>query len=430
MRLLNTKSKTLEEFHSSKIPPYAILSHTWGEGEISFQDMVRGEAPQLQGYKKIVGCCNQAASDGYKYVWIDTCCIDKTSSAELSESINSMFRWYRKAHVCYAYLSDVDSILDPTDLQLAIAKSRWFTRGWTLQELIGPSNVIFYNCSWDEIGTKAGLAEIISNITGADVPVLLKGGKNNFSDYSIAKRMFWASRRETTRVEDEAYCLMGLFGVNMPLIYGEGKMAFFRLQDEIMRHSDDHSLFAWKASTDTEIGLLASSPREFSESGKVDRIATKDSRPYSITNKGVQITLPLLNTPNGEGFEFTYWSDSMPALLTHRKVMRPLTRLINILGSKTVIAVLNCQPAEMEDYIFGAILDKQSGYADDNFYLRHSRGPSLILLERKIFQNHTALKQIFVGFPERGDEDVSIFDYGETSQYYMYDNDNDMLEVP
>ncbi|OCK96823.1 HET-domain-containing protein, partial [Cenococcum geophilum 1.58] len=293
MRLLNTELMRLEEFHGSNIPPYAILSHTWGKEEVSFQDLVGGDAPKLRGCKKIIGCRNQAVSDGYRYIWVDTCCIDKTSSAELSEAINSMFCWYRGAEVCYAYLADVDIKPDLTYLQSAIRNSRWFTRGWTLQELVAPSDVVFYDSDWVEIGTKTDLAEIISDVTGVGVTVLLKGMMNNFDDYSVAKRMFWASRRMTTRVEDEAYCLMGLFGVNMPLLYGENQKAFFRLQEEIMKRSDDHSLFAWKASKRVKTGLLASSPRDFSTSGEVDHVPTKDGNPYSITNKGVQITLPL-----------------------------------------------------------------------------------------------------------------------------------------
>ncbi|KAH7364549.1 hypothetical protein BKA65DRAFT_371585, partial [Rhexocercosporidium sp. MPI-PUGE-AT-0058] len=173
----------------------------------------------------------QALSDGWEWVWIDSCCIDKTSSAELSEAINSMFRWYREAQVCYAYLSDVPGGSDWETRQQsnsAFRKSQWFTRGWTLQELLAPEMVVFFDADWEDIGTKNSMQALLSSITGID----------NFKDYAlacIAKKMSWASNRETTREEDKAYCLMGLFAVNMPPLYGEGMAAFYRLQIEILK---------------------------------------------------------------------------------------------------------------------------------------------------------------------------------------------------
>lgn len=107
MRLLDTSSFELREFWDNEIPLYAILSHTWEKEEVSFQDMQSSRATTKAGYAKILGSCKQATLDGLKYIWIDTCCIDKSSSAELTEAINLMYRWYKNAHVCYAYLSDV-----------------------------------------------------------------------------------------------------------------------------------------------------------------------------------------------------------------------------------------------------------------------------------------------------------------------------------
>jgi Heterokaryon incompatibility protein (HET) len=395
MRLLNTESMRLEEFHGSNIPPYAILSHTWGKEEVSFQDLVGGDATKLRECKKIIGCRNQAVSDGYRYIWVDTCCIDKTSSAELSEAINSMFCWYREAEVCYAYLADVDIKTDLTHLQSAIEKSRWFTRGWTLQELVAPSDVVFYDSDWAEIGTKTDLAEIISNVTGIGVTVLLKGKMNNFDDYSVAKRMFWASKRMTTRVEDEAYCLMGLFGVNMPLLYGENQKAFFRLQEEIMKRSDDHSLFAWKASKRVKTGLLASSPQDFSISGGVDRRPIKDDNPYSITNKGVQITLPLLHPPGDGNLKLAFSETSPHAIL--EQACRPPDYPI---PSTNAIAMLNCRLSEAPNYFFGIVLEQQNHYGSDNFYLRDNRQFGLILLNPRATVNGRSFKQIFVPFPK------------------------------
>ena len=265
MWLLNTSTLQLHSFmNDSKRPYYAILSHTWGPEEISFQD-IQGSHDQIKtkvGYVKVQRCCTQAASDGFEYVWIDTCCIDKTNSAELSEAINSMFRWYREAVECYAYLVDVRSIestydTDNGQLFYLFEDSRWFTRGWTLQELLAPSTVLFFNSDWQELGTRASLHSEISRCTGIPSSVLLPNNKG-IGSFSVAQRMSWAAKRQTARLEDIAYCLLGIFDVSMPLVYGEGLKAFSRLQLEIMKTSADHSIFAWRhAYADTESGPLA-----------------------------------------------------------------------------------------------------------------------------------------------------------------------------
>jgi hypothetical protein len=221
MRLLNTRTRKLEEFFGEAIPKYAILSHTWGENEVTFKDIER------DGYKsgsvKIDGCL---AEYGPPYVWIDTCCIDKSSSAELSEAINSMWSWYSKADVCYVYLSDVPPGDVPGRKDSAFRKSRWFTRGWTLQELIAPDHVVFYDSSWELIGRKIRytsdekLPGILADITR--IPKGYLNGKEHVERASIAQRMSWAANRETKRVEDIAYSLLGIFGVNMAMLYGEG----------------------------------------------------------------------------------------------------------------------------------------------------------------------------------------------------------------
>ena len=156
-----------------------------------------------------------------------------------------MFRWYQKARVCYAYLADVLKDTNPNEDSLVpeeFSRSRWFTRGWTLQELVAPQNVVFYSRSWKNIGTKEQLCNTISTITGIDIDTLLG---EDLTVVSVANKMSWASGRRTTRIEDMAYCLLGIFDVNMPLLYGEGQKAFLRLQEEILRSSYDHSLFAW-----------------------------------------------------------------------------------------------------------------------------------------------------------------------------------------
>lgn len=301
MRLLHTRTLTLYEFSPNAIPPYAILSHTWGEGdeEVKLQDLGAPGVERKAGYAKIKGCCRQAQKDGLAYAWVDTCCIDKTSSAELSEAINSMFRWYANAKVCYTYLVDVPSSSDPNDL-VSFRSSRWFTRGWTLQELIAPGNVVFYTREWKKLGTKGELTVTISAVTGIHEDILLG---RNLTEVSIANRMSWASRRVTTRPEDMAYCLLGIFGINMPLLYGEDQKAFIRLQEEIIKVSDDHSIFAWKSvpplSNDDFYGLLALSPHMFRGIGSI--LPYRDggnSKPFAMSNKGLQIELPLLRVGN------------------------------------------------------------------------------------------------------------------------------------
>lgn len=302
MRLLNTETRKLEEFFG-QIPQYAILSHRWRDGEVQFSDIDQPHARNMPGYSKIRGCCVQAHEDGYQYVWIDTCCINKSSSSELSEAINSMFMWYKKAQICYAYLDDVSRC---DTLMEEFSNSQWFRRGWTLQELIAPSNVIFFSRDWEEIGSKSSFAPSIEFITGIDRGVLLT---NYQEEISVAKRMSWATGRQTTRVEDRAYSLLGLFGVYMPTIYGEGENAFIRLQIEIMKSSNDQSIFAWKSHQGDTCGLLASSPDDFAESGDVVRIPSdsftsifSSSAPsirhqYSVTNRGVNICLPARRMP-------------------------------------------------------------------------------------------------------------------------------------
>ncbi|EHK16130.1 uncharacterized protein TRIVIDRAFT_130613, partial [Trichoderma virens Gv29-8] len=247
MRLINTNTFKLEEFSEGSIPPYAILSHTWGKDseELSFREMENGKIGTLDpGITKLQGCCQQAVKDGLGYAWIDTCCIDKTNLVELSEAINSMFRWYNRASVCYAYLSDVPGGDDPSKLGSKFRTSRWFQRGWTLQELLAPKHLQFYNSEWKCIGTKGTISNLIKNITLVPRPFLL--GIAELHAASVAQRMSWAAQRQTKRPEDRAYCLLGIFGIAMPLIYGEGgEQAFFRLQEQIMKTTRDDSILAW-----------------------------------------------------------------------------------------------------------------------------------------------------------------------------------------
>jgi hypothetical protein len=244
-------------------------------------------------FSKIEATCRTALDQGIHYVWVDTCCIDKSSSAELSEALNSMFRWYKNAIYCFAFLSDL-----PAGSQFRacddVRKCRWFTRGWTLQELIAPTTVIFYDANWNFLGTKQELAQEIQAITDVDEGVL-KGGMP-LTAIPLAKRMSWAAKRKTTRVEDLAYCLLGIFDVNMPMLYGEGVRAFVRLQEEILKKTTDLSLLAWRAKKDSEYrGILAETPTEYLGCSMVhlndDQFSYRGE--ISITNKGVKLYMPL-----------------------------------------------------------------------------------------------------------------------------------------
>ncbi|KPM39467.1 hypothetical protein AK830_g7098 [Neonectria ditissima] len=302
----------MEEFFGQAIPEYAVLSHTWAEQEVSFDDWQRPEfAETKKGYGKILGTCKFASKiDGLKHVWVDTACIDKRSSADLSEAINSMFRWYSGAQVCLVHLADVDAPEPPVaasprdvltgragpeaaaltdDVRRQFRESRWFTRGWTLQELLAPRYLLFLSKDWSLLGNLQWLVEDIGTATG--IPE------------RIAQRMSWAAGRETTRIKDMAYCLMGLFNISMPLLYGEGTRAFRRLQAEIIRESYDHSIFAWQgdgeldAAGDANYPILAPSPRCFREHSRVIQAWDHNERShYTLTNSGLRITLPVLKT--------------------------------------------------------------------------------------------------------------------------------------
>ncbi|RSL43821.1 hypothetical protein CEP53_011523 [Fusarium sp. AF-6] len=244
MRLLNIESGTLEEFPDETLVSYAILSHRWEDDEVLFQDIAQTTAHLKKGRQKVENFCRVARKEGFRYVWIDTCCIDKSSSAELSEAINSMYRWYQNADTCYAYLNDCSYEAARQPGSQEFQKSKWFTRGWTLQELIAPTEVVFMSAEWNEFGTKRSLAQEISKVTNIDENLFLFPERLN--SFCAAQKLSWAATRETTRIEDQAYSLMGLFNVNMPLLYGEGNKAFFRLQMEILQSSNDQSIFAWR----------------------------------------------------------------------------------------------------------------------------------------------------------------------------------------
>ncbi|RDX48072.1 hypothetical protein OH76DRAFT_1440984 [Lentinus brumalis] len=294
MWLLSTTRAELKYFVRPEDVPggYAILSHVWQSDEQSFAGVQNlrcaheGKNPRDYASEKIKRFCQLAELHGHAWAWADVCCIDKSSSSELSEAINSMYRYYSLARVCYVYLHDVPS----RNYGTRFKTSKWHLRGWTLQELIAPATILFLSMEWDLIGTKLDFARMLTDITGIPEEVLTLG--KDVGDISIAQRMSWAARRQTTRPEDEAYCLMGIFGISMPTLYGEGRSAFRRLQEEIMKKSVDTSLFAWGFNmhyvqpctssrctlhSRPSTNLFAMSPRDFLYS---ERICFKEPRHF------------------------------------------------------------------------------------------------------------------------------------------------------
>lgn len=322
MWLIDTTTLRLEEVVDLHDCKYAILSHTWEIDEVDFQEMLAESRParllKKAGFLKIKKTCEVAKEKGYAYAWVDTCCIDKTSSAALSEAINSMFHWYKESSLCLAYLSD----LEVNNFEHAESKTSefmkdcvWFTRGWTLQELIGPEELEFYDQEWNFRGSKKTLRHELSKITGIDTDIL--EDSELLPTIPVGQRMSWAAHRKTTRVEDTAYCLFGIFGVNMPMIYGEGKNSFLRLQEEIAKSTNDLTLFAWTSQNESGVdrrpthssqqgkdlrGILAQSPSEFVDCGRLrilrDRVAPV--KEFAMTNNGLRIETVLGSSPDKE----------------------------------------------------------------------------------------------------------------------------------
>ena len=323
---VDRRTKVLE-FGDDEATKYAILSHRWIDPtEVDYEEMIdlakmnKKESDEIRGrlgYKKLLDTCQQAKKDGYKWVWVDTCCVDKRSSAELSEAINSMYRWYENSKICYAYLHDVrGSSLPTASDESRYPKSNgwpeWFSRGWTLQEMIAPRNLRFFNKDWQVIGDKISLARTLSYITNVPQHTLTEGLSCHRP--CVAQIMSWAANRTTTRVEDRAYSLMGLLNVNMPMLYGEGKKAFHRLQLEIIRTSNDQSIFAWGRNDGQTGSILAEDPRffkdcssmvlmghddlleslkEYISSEELPSIDRDHFGVFPITNRGIQIWILL-----------------------------------------------------------------------------------------------------------------------------------------
>ena len=316
MRLLNISTYQLEDFDDSRCAPedddevpFAILSHRWVMPEVLLQDIPafrnRSQDPfweKAESAKKIVGACDavrqwnaQHRGEHVGHIWIDTCCINRANLAELSKSLNSMFRWYARARVCLAYLFDHDAAS-----RMPFTASQWFQRGWTLQELVAPARLDFFDGGWARLGSKASLEAPLAAHTRIDGAILR--GSLRVTHPSVAQRLSWYGERRTAVPEDAAYCLLGLFDVHLPPLYGEGAAsAFLRVQEEVIRYDDDHSIFAWKmpeAPDTARAGLLAPAPSCFQGTGRYQhRPEGRHSKPFFMTNKGLSIELPLQRAP-------------------------------------------------------------------------------------------------------------------------------------
>jgi hypothetical protein len=222
------------------IPSYAILSHTWQHGqEVTFEDFKNDTGKDKAGYDKIRFCGEQARRDELSRFWVDTCCINKADSIELQDAINSMFRWYQGAAQCYVYLWDVSTRdgLSESAWDAAFRASRWFTRGWTLQELIAPRNVKFFSREGKELGDRRSLERQIHEITGIAIPALRA---TPLSTFTVDERLSWMKGRTTTRKEDKVYSLLGMFGIYLLPNYGEGEeYAFKRFYRELEASKSD-----------------------------------------------------------------------------------------------------------------------------------------------------------------------------------------------
>lgn len=306
MRLLNTNTLDFEWFTDSNVPSYLILSHRWQGAEVTLQDFVARDCQNTEGWtqgtRKVAQFVDYAKEQGSSYVWIDTVCIDKTSSTELQEAINSMYEWYERSEGCVVYLDDVKVRSEDKPNAAAsqyvkqrLIKSQWFTRGWTLQELLAPRVQIFVDKKWSVIGSRDELMDPITTITTIDRTCF--GDRQAILREPVAKRMSWMSSRTTSRSEDLAYCMLGIFGINLTMLYGEGRKAFLRLQKEIIQEIEDDSIFIWQSERAVDDGvpstssILAPDPACFKVCGQyqIENDSFFDRQPYRMTTRGLEI---------------------------------------------------------------------------------------------------------------------------------------------
>lgn len=473
MRLINTKTLQIEEFTGQKVPRYAILSHTWGNEELTFQDWLyaQNQSPprwgwtqipeeiqrlkSKEGYDKVVKACERARqhNPACQWLWADTVCIDKISSAELSEAINSMFGWYRRAEVCYAFLADVPPMSDEelskcSQRTSPFRQSRWFRRGWTLQELIAPWSVVFLSKNWTFLGTKSTLAKHIATITSIPENCLSGSWSRIREQTSIAQKMSWAAWRQTTRIEDRAYCLMGLFGINMPLLYGEGEKAFIRLQQEIIRHTEDLSFLAWKSDRSQtfvrdhfihwKLPPLADSPSQFFSARNVILKKSGEllaSKRVFTANTGTFIHRPLLGTLS-RWFVFAPLNSEALTLSrrTSQSVWMPLVRDRSSQGysrssfpTSTIVTALD--PSRCRMYM-GAPSETSLRHLDEPSPERHyfrkihpgsvTANPHRQVGILPVFATRSPWIEVMGSYPAIDQNDALIFNLAEADEYLYH----------
>ncbi|CEJ93232.1 hypothetical protein VHEMI08840 [[Torrubiella] hemipterigena] len=297
MKLLQIQTSRIIEILPPNIPKYAILSHTWDVVTKLPPPAAIQWAVDVQSKKylallpKIIEASRLALEQGIDYLWTDWLCIDSSSSASLEKAVNGALSLLQQCALCIVHLDDLEK--DSFDEE-GLAQCRYWTRSWTLQELIIPQNVQFYDASWKLCGEKhdADVSTIVSTVTGIPVPVLVE--PDALWDTALAVRMSWAARRTCRREEDIAYSLLALAGVTLQVRYGEGSEAtFLRFQEEVLRNTRDTSLLAWRSSVgDLPRGLLARSPLEFQH---FQSTPANDSRPWEFdgamcfNSRGIQI---------------------------------------------------------------------------------------------------------------------------------------------
>lgn len=382
MRLLRVDNQQFDEVPShGPFPKYAILSHTWiqpSSEEVSYQDLVSRSPERTTvkaGWSKIQNTIEEARKDGLPYVWIDTCCINKLDPTELTEAINCMYNWYAESACCYVYLSDAEytghGTVAAENSSNWLGTSVWFTRGWTLQELVAPLQVKIYDQKWYQATTRQNAAAIISLVTG--IPVALLEAPTMITQYSIASRMSWAAGRRTTRAEDRAYSLLGIFGIVMPLHYGEGEEhAFQRLQQEIIRQDADQSILAWEwpasmitsalwSENSRQAPFLAPSPDCFKTRGHVIPARRRQNVAYSISNLGLEIEVCLVVYKELPKASIDTGSESAMSL-SKRQTMRmsrsPRARPLQEHDYNFVGAIINCSSTLDSSMIYMLSVDR------------------------------------------------------------------------
>ena len=323
MRLLERNSTgefilTKDFVDDNEVPPYAILSHTWEADaeEVTFEDLKNGTGQDKAGYEKLQFCGEQVKYDSLRYFWVDTCCINKANFTELSQAINSMFRWYQNAAKCYVYLSDVSTTKRKASNQFsdctwesAFRESKWFKRGWTLQELLAPSSVEFFSRDRKRLGDKRTLEQQIHEITKIAIPAL-RGIR--LSQFDIGERLSWAENRQTTRKEDKAYSMLGIFDVHMPLIYGEGKeKALKRLRREIGKLSNSPHQTRQRP-------LTSSSGLEIDQADRLPYASeapfnsyTKQHKPTCLPDTRVDLLQTVYNWADGQDERCIFWLNGL-----------------------------------------------------------------------------------------------------------------------